>query len=325
LYTFLNQIPFQVTRFSFGAVGAQVANRDPNGVRFATASTVRDVYLLIASMNDKQSGSDKQIRAAVFDWAGTMVDYGSRAPAIVFQEIFRREGVPISPAQAREPMGMAKRAHIAAITRMPDVDGRWQGKFGKPADDDDIDRMYEKFLPLQKDVLADHGDLIPGAVDTFQWCLEHNIRVGSSTGYTQELMQVVVPVANQAGYKPEVVLCAEDAPEGRPAPWLIYECMKRFGVYPASQVVKIDDTTVGIEAGINAGTWTVGITQTGNLVGLSEDEFTSLDKEEQDQLISAAEIKMKDAGAHFVIAGIGDLPPIVETINSMLAEGQKPV
>jgi phosphonoacetaldehyde hydrolase len=269
--------------------------------------------------------ANSQIRVAVFDWAGTMVDYGSRAPATVFQEIFRREGVPITPAQAREPMGMAKRAHIATITSMPEVDQRWREKFGKSADVSDVDRMYEKFLPLQKEVLADHGDLIPGAVDTFKWCLENNIRVGSSTGYTHELMKVVVPVASAAGYQPEIVLCAEDAPEGRPAPWLIYECMKRFGVYPASHVVKVDDTTVGIEAGINAGAWTVGITQTGNLVGLSEAEFVSLDDTEQKNLISEAESRMKQAGAHFVIAGVHELPQTIIKINSLLANGQCPL
>lgn len=275
-------------------------------------------------MNDNPTTSDSRIRAAIFDWAGTMIDYGSRAPATVFQEIFHREGVPISAAQAREPMGMAKRAHIAAITKMPEVDQRWQAKFGKSAEDADIDRMYEKFLPLQKGVLADHSDLIPGAVETFQWCLEQGIRVGSSTGYTHELMQVVVPIAAEAGYQPEVVLCAEDAPEGRPAPWLIYECMKRLGVYPASHVVKVDDTTVGIEAGIHAGTWTVGITRTGNLVGLSAEEFSSLDEAQQTELIRVAEQKMKAAGAHFVVAGVHELPSTIRTINRLIAAGDLP-
>ncbi len=72
-----------------------------------------------------------KIRAVIFDWAGTMVDYGSRAPAIVFQEIFKQEGVEISPGQAREPMGMAKREHIAAITNMPDVAERWRAEIWK--------------------------------------------------------------------------------------------------------------------------------------------------------------------------------------------------
>ena len=63
----------------------------------------------------------KHLKAIVFDWAGTMIDHGSRAPAIVFQEIFRQRGIEITIDQAREPMGMAKREHILAITQMPDI------------------------------------------------------------------------------------------------------------------------------------------------------------------------------------------------------------
>jgi len=284
------------------------------------ASTIRLLCHLIRFMS-----TTHRIRAAVIDWAGTMVDYGSRAPANVFQEIFRREGVPITPAQAREPMGMAKRAHIATVAGMSEVDQRWQEKFGRSASAEDVDRMYEKFLPLQKKVLADHCDMIPGAVETFLWCIENDIRVGSSTGYTRELMEIIVPTANAAGYKPEVVLCAEDAPEGRPAPWLIFECMKRLNVYPASQVVKVDDTTVGIEAGINAGAWTVGITKTGNLAGLAESEIDALSESKRTELLEDAESKMKQAGAHFTIEGVHELPATIAKINSLLSNGQFPL
>jgi phosphonoacetaldehyde hydrolase len=263
--------------------------------------------------------NSNRIRAVIFDWAGTMVDYGSRAPAIVFQEIFRQEGVEITAAQAREPMGMAKREHIAAITQMPDVADRWQQKFGKLADDNDVDRMYEKFLPLQKSVLSDHSDMIPGAVETFQWCLENGIKVGSSTGYTRELMEVVSPLAKSAGYDPEVVLCAEDAPQGRPAPWLIFECAKRLDVYPMNQIVKVDDTVVGIHAGINAGTWTVGVALTGNLMGLSESEMAALPENEKSERLKTAREKLLRAGAHLVVDDVTELPAVINDLNEKLA------
>ena len=57
------------------------------------------------------------LKAIIFDWAGTTVDYGSQAPAMVFVEVFEREGFSISLAEARVPMGMDKKDHIRAITR----------------------------------------------------------------------------------------------------------------------------------------------------------------------------------------------------------------
>ena len=260
-----------------------------------------------------------QIQAIIFDWAGTMVDYGCRAPAKVFQEIFSQEGVAVSAEEARGPMGMAKREHIATVAAMPAVDKRWQEKFGKSADNADVDRMYEKFLPLQKQILGQHSDIIPGAIEAFNWCVENSIRVGSSTGYTRELMEVVVPIAAQAGYKPEVVLCAEDAPMGRPAPWLIFEIAKRFGVYPMNRIVKVDDTVVGVQAGINAGTWSVGVAQTGNMIGLSQDEWNALSTDDQTQRLESARQQLRDAGAHFVIDSVAEIPGLIEEINKSLA------
>ncbi len=264
------------------------------------------------------------IGGIIFDWAGTMVDFGSRAPATVFQRVFEQEGVPITAAQAREPMGMAKREHIATVASMPDVSERWIEKFGQPVRDEDIDRMYHDFLPMQKSVLSDHSDMIPGAIETYQWCVANEIKVGSSTGYTHELMEVVSPLAAAAGYQPEVVLCAEDAPQGRPAPWLIFECAKRLGIYPTKRIVKVDDTIVGIEAGCNAGTWTVGITRSGNLVGLSEAAFNELSETEQQERLANATQMMLAAGADFVIESVQEIPDLIGKINAKMAAGDLP-
>ena len=52
------------------------------------------------------------LKAAVFDWAGTVIDHGSLAPMGVFVKTFAGFGVAITIAEARGPMGMAKRDHI---------------------------------------------------------------------------------------------------------------------------------------------------------------------------------------------------------------------
>ena len=66
-----------------------------------------------------------KLRAVIFDWAGTIADFGSRAPALAFVELFRRHDVEITPAEARGPMGTAKKDHIRALTREPAIAARW--------------------------------------------------------------------------------------------------------------------------------------------------------------------------------------------------------
>ena len=267
---------------------------------------------------------EHEIAAVVLDWAGTMIDFGSRAPAAVFEEVFRRQGVEVSAAEAREPMGRAKRDHIATVARMPSVSSRWQQKWGAPPVESDIDRMYEQFLPLQKQVLVEHCDLIPGAADVFRWCRERGLGVASSTGYTRELMEEVVPRARAAGYDPDVILCAEDAPAGRPAPWMIFIAAQRLGIYPLWRMVKVDDTVVGIEAGINAGCWTVGIVGTGNLVGLSQAEKAAAGADELAEIEARARLKLSEAGAHYLVDSIAQLPEVIGDINQRLQDGCRP-
>ena len=40
------------------------------------------------------------IQAALLDWAGTTMDFGCMAPAVVFVKVFERAGVPISMRRA---------------------------------------------------------------------------------------------------------------------------------------------------------------------------------------------------------------------------------
>ena len=266
------------------------------------------------------NSSQQSISAVVLDWAGTMIDFGSLAPTKVFQEVFAKNGLQISPEQAREPMGMAKKQHIAAILENNDVREKWRARNGQNPTDADVEKLYKQFLPMQKSVIADHCDLIPGAISTYQWLIQNDIRVASTTGYTREIMDLVTARAKEAGYRPEVVLCAEDAPAGRPAPWLIFECAKRLNVYPTSRIVKVDDTIVGVQAGKNAGAWSVGVARSGNLVGLGETELNGLETRRADAMVEDAGKKLICAGAHFVIDSVAELPQVIERINELLAE-----
>lgn len=264
------------------------------------------------------------LKAIVFDWAGTMIDHGSRAPALVFREIFSGRGVEITEAHARQPMGMAKRDHIAAVAAIDEVAHAWKARFGHPCREEDVDAMYRDFLPLQKSTLAEHCQMIAGATEIATLCRRIGLKIGSSTGYTRELMEVVSAAAKQQGYEPDCVLCAEDAPKGRPAPYLLFEAAKRLDVYPMCCMIKVDDTPVGIEAGRNAGCWTVGITRTGNCVGLSVEQLQALPDEESKRRCDDAAARLTDAGAHFTIESVSELPEIIAELDHRLQQGIVP-
>jgi phosphonoacetaldehyde hydrolase len=250
---------------------------------------------------------DKTIRAVLFDWAGTTVDHGSLAPVRAFSEAFKTLGVPITDAEARGPMGRAKRDHIAQILAVPRVTAAWRTAYGRDPAEADIDALYERFLPLQKEVLARHCDVIAGVPEVVKWLRGQGVRIGSSTGYTAELMRVVLPLAKAGGYDPEVMVCTDDVPEGRPAPWLNFVAAQRLGVYPLSEVLVVDDTPVGIAAGRNAGAITVAIARTGNALGLSVAELGALSRDDLNCRLQRIHEDFYAAGAHHVLDSVADL------------------
>jgi phosphonoacetaldehyde hydrolase len=207
------------------------------------------------------------LKLVVLDWAGTTMDYGCYAPAVVFIQVYERQGVGITMEQARRPMGLHKRDHIQAISQQTEVAERWQEVHGRPATEEDIDAMFADFQPLQLQVLADYAELIPGTLETVAALREKEIIIGSTTGYFTEAMELLKKEAAHRGYIPDSSVCATQVPAGRPAPWMVLQNMFNTGVYPPEAVVKVDDTKPGIDEGLNAGTWTIGLAKTGNEVG----------------------------------------------------------
>lgn len=264
------------------------------------------------------------IRLAVLDWAGTTVDFGCVAPAAVFVEGFRRQGVTISMDEARGPMGMEKRAHIETLGAAPRIAQAWQAVHGRPMQPADVDAMYRDFVPLLLAVLDRSSDLIPGVNAAMAELQQMGVRVAASTGYFPEAMEVVRAAAATQGYAPEFTISANQVPAGRPAPWMIYRAMEALGIYPPHQVVAVGDTVPDIQAGRNAGVWTVGFAQTGNEVGLSLAEFNGLSVSDQQARVAQARATLRNAGAHIVVDGIWELPQAIAALNDRLCQGEKP-
>jgi phosphonoacetaldehyde hydrolase len=261
------------------------------------------------------------VLAVIMDWAGTTIDHLSSAPAKVFVEVFKRQGIEVTEAQARGPMGTAKRDHIATVIELPPVKKQWTERHSRAPQDSDIDTIYHTFLPLQKEILSDYSTLIPGALESFSFFRQRGIKMGSTTGYTKDLMSVVVPLAKAQGYDPASTVCSDEVKGGRPAPWQIYQAAQQLGVYPMSRVVKIDDTTVGIVAGRNAGCWTVAVTGTGNEMAIAQ---LNSPRSAREQLLKTIEQKFNKFGAHYCVDSIANIAPIIDQINARIARGECP-
>lgn len=266
-----------------------------------------------------------KVKACIFDWAGTVCDAGVFAPVLTFQQLFEEEGVPITSEEVRAPMGVHKRIHIQKICNLPSVAERWTKKHGVPPTTKDAERIYTKSLAVTLDILPSNSKMIKGVTETVENLRKnYGLKIGSSTGYTSEIMEKLRPLAASEGYVPDSYVTSDEVPNGRPGPSMIYLNMVRLDVWPSLAVVKVDDTTGGIKAGLAAGCWTVGVSKTGNYVGMTEEEMEKENKMQLAVKIENAANLMYQAGAHFVVETVNDLPGVIEEINKRLEQGLKP-
>jgi phosphonoacetaldehyde hydrolase len=265
-----------------------------------------------------------RLRAVVFDWAGTTIDFGSLAPMGVFVRAFAEFGVPLTVAQARGPMGRPKRDHVAALMALPEVARAWRARHGHAPGEVDIDRVYAVFVPMNVAVAADHATLVPGVPALVRALRARGLAIGSTTGYTREIMAPILPRAAAAGYAPDTLMCAGDLPEGRPGPAMMVRTMADLGVDAPSAVVKVDDTAPGLAEGLAAGTWTVGVTASGNEVGRSWDEWQAMPAAERREALERAGRVLREAGAHYLVETVADLLPVLDDIERRLAAGEVP-
>ncbi|MGH6613604.1 phosphonoacetaldehyde hydrolase [Sphingomonas sp.] len=264
------------------------------------------------------------IRAVVFDWAGTMVDFGCCAPVQALQSVLAEAGIQASEADIRRDMGMAKRAHIARLLAMPDLAAQWQAIHGRAPGQTDIDALHDAVEPLMIAAAADCAELIPGAAATAATLRARGIRIGSNTGYTRAMMAAILPRAAAQGYTPDALVCAGETAEGRPSPLMLWRVLVELGIWPAAACVKVDDAPVGIAEGRNAGVWTVGVAASGNGVGLTADQLTALSPAERSSRIAASAALLREAGAHVVIDSVADLLPVLDEIEALRQAGGDP-
>lgn len=268
----------------------------------------------------------KRITAAILDWAGTTVDFGSFAPTQIFVEAFRQAyDVEITLAEARVPMGLGKWQHIEALGKLPSVDARWQAKFGRAMSAEDIDTIYATFMPLQIAKVVDFAAPIDGVIDTIAALRTDGIKIGSCSGYPRAVMEKLVPAAAALGYAPDCWVATDDlAAGGRPGPWMALHNVIALAIDDVAHCVKVDDAVPGIEEGLRAGMWTVGLAVSGNEFGATWEEYRAMSAEAIATRREQAASKLSASGAHYVVDTLADLPAVIADINARLAKGERP-
>ena len=257
-----------------------------------------------------------EVKLVVFDWAGTTVDFGCRAPVGAFVAAFAERGVTVPVAEARGPMGLHKKDHIRAMLAGPTGD-RWRAAVGRDWAEADVEDLYRLVTPLQVAAAREYGKLCPGVLECVAELRARGVKIAATTGYFREAAEACYTVAAAQGYAPDFVICADEVPAGRPAPWMIFRCMEALGVYPPAAVVAVGDTPADMRAAKNAGCVAFGVVDSGNEVGLSEAELAVCSASVLHELRMVAFRRLMAAEADSVADHIDQVPALLRAAGMM--------
>ena len=267
-----------------------------------------------------------KVQAVILDWSGTTADAYVVAPAVVFVDVFKRQNVEISMAEARGPMGLRKDLHIKALTEVNEIKERWKNIHGKYPDQSDVDRMFADFVPLQLDCLRKYTTLLPGVAEVTQRLQKQGIKIGSTTGFIRPMVDILEEDAAKQGYKPDSSVAGDEVVNGaRPSPHMVFKNLDMLNITPIHSVVKVDDTISGVGEAVNAGCWGVGVTRYSNYMDVdTPEDGEKLSDDEIAKRVAKTKDLLEKAGAHYVIESIADIEPVIKDVNQRLAQGERP-
>ncbi|MDQ7863077.1 hypothetical protein RCO48_24710 [Peribacillus frigoritolerans] len=138
-------------------------------------------------------------------------------------------------------------------------------------------KLYAEFEPALMMSLADYTDPIPGVIETVEALRNRGLKIGSTTGYTDTMMEVVTANALKKGYGPDFHVTPDATHSiGRPYPYMLYRNMEKIEISGIMEGSEGRRYHFRYARGVNAGVWTVGVIVGSSEMGLSLDEYTSL-------------------------------------------------
>jgi len=185
------------------------------------------------------------VKLAVFDLAGTTVA-DDNAVAAAFQKAFEIYGYRVAEEDIKPLMGYKKPVAIQIMLE----------KMGVEPDEDlagDIHREFEI-------VMIDHYEYspevkaMPGAEDVMLQLKERGIKIALNTGFSKVIADTILSRLQwiEKGIADDFI-ASDEVEEGRPQPFMIQTLMQRAGIDDPKEVIKIGDTEVDVNEGINAG------------------------------------------------------------------------
>ena len=190
------------------------------------------------------------LQLVAFDISGTTVQ-ATEHVSEAFVRAFQQCGYTVTESDVSPVRGMGKPQAIQKILTT----------LGTDDSEEVIGSIHLAFRETLAALYRERGlTPIDGAVETFRWLRSNGVKVALTTGFDRATLELVLQIVGWDSGVVDTAICAEDVPEGRPAPDMVFRVMKLAGVGDPGKVAVVGDTLSDLESGERAGAgWIIGV------------------------------------------------------------------
>ncbi|MDH1683757.1 HAD family phosphatase [Pseudomonas chengduensis] len=232
--------------------------------------------------------------ALIFQLSGCLVDFGARTLPVALQRLHPECTPP-------NLVGTPQQALDA-----------WLGKSATTA-------QLQALQQTLSEVAGEHAELTPGAAQLLQ-----NLHAnGTPYAWLDDLPADASLRLAEALPRPiEAVLARQARPW--PAPDSCWQALSQLDVERLDGCVVVSGNPLLLQAGLNAGCWTIGLAACGPLCGYAMADWQALGASDQEHLRAEATLQLYRLGVHSVVDHLGEIEASLDDIGVRRSKGDKP-
>ncbi len=259
--------------------------------------------------------NNKNIEAVIFDWAGTLIDFGSLATIEAMKKVFLKRGVNISKNIIKVNMGIKKSKHVQKLLDKPVVKRQWIKIFKRNYNGKDVVKISNELDQQLLKEVKKHFNIIPNAKKIFKILKKNKIKIATTTGYSTEIFKVIKRKAKKNGLTTDNDVCVDQVKKGRPNPDMCLKNLKKLKINNYNNCIKIDDSLAGITEGKKSNMITVGLSMTGIQLGLKYRDYLKLTKVMRKYHSKKISKDFFSVGSDYVVNDLFDFQKVLEKYN----------
>lgn len=257
------------------------------------------------------------IQAVVFDWDGTVIDYGAQAPVVALKRAFAHFGIRVPLADIRLDQGLNGLAHTKKLLRNSQIGFEWLSKYPDDSLNGAVKRVYQQYQQAIEPALKEAAHLKPGVKELVDYLNFQKIPYIATTRFPKSWLAQVLPLTAKQGFHPKANVTFERGDTASSEINQITDQLAGFSITRPQNVIRVGDMPRDMLAGRTIRARSVGVVAGGQLIGLSEGEFDLLTIAEKNELRNQAAEKLTAAGADRVINQMNELINLIATINNL--------